>query len=60
MLDVASHLNSNYPSRTLGTSCFSPLRRALEGIPEEDGAQPANQAALANRLAEVLVEYGAG
>ena len=35
------------------------LRRALEGIPEEDGAQPANQVALANRLVEVLVEHGA-
>ena len=35
------------------------LRRALEGIPEDDGAQPANQVALANRLVEVLVEYGA-
>ena len=35
------------------------LRRALEGIPEEDGAQPANQVSLANRLVEVLVEYGA-
>ena len=35
------------------------LRRALEGIPEEDGTQPANQVALANRLVEVLVEHGA-
>ena len=35
------------------------LRRALEGVPEEDGAQPANQVALANRVVEVLVEYGA-
>ena len=33
------------------------LRRALEGIPEDDGAQPANQVALANRLVEVLAEH---
>ncbi len=35
------------------------LRHALERIPEEDGAQPANQVALANRLVDVLVEHGA-
>ncbi len=35
------------------------LRRALERIPEEDGAQPANQVALANRVVDVLVEHGA-
>ena len=35
------------------------LRRALEVIPEEGGAQSANQVALANRLVEVLVEHGA-
>ncbi len=35
------------------------LRRALERIPEEDGAQPVNQVALANRLVDVLVEHGA-
>ena len=34
------------------------LRRALEGMPD-DGDQPANQVVLANRLVEVLVEYGA-
>ena len=35
------------------------LRRALEGIPGEDDAKPANQIALANRLVEVLFEHGA-
>ena len=33
--------------------------RALEGIPEGDGAQSATQVALANRLVEVLDEHGA-
>lgn len=35
------------------------LQRALEGIPEEGGAQPTKQVALVNRLVDVLVEHGA-
>ena len=42
----------------LARHVYQLLRRALEGIPEEDGTQSANQIALANRLVEVLVEHG--
>ena len=43
----------------LARHVYQLLRRALEGIPEEDGTQSANQIALANRLVEVLFEHGA-
>ena len=46
-------------SEFLARHVYQLVRRALEGIPEEDGTQSANQIALANRLVEVLVEHGA-
>ena len=51
--------DSTIRSELLARHVYHLLRRALEGISEEDGAQPANQVALANRLVEVLVEHGA-
>ena len=43
----------------LARHVYQLLRRALEGVPERDGTQSANQVALANRLVEVLAEHGA-
>ena len=43
----------------LARHVYQLLRRALEGIPEEEGTQSANQIALANRLVGVLFEHGA-
>ncbi len=43
----------------LARHVYQLLRRAPEGIPEEEGTQSANQIALANRLVEVLFEHGA-
>ena len=43
----------------LARHVYQLLRRALEGIPEKEDTQSANQIALANRLVEVLFEYGA-
>ena len=57
-VDVAT-ADSTVRPELLARHVYHLLRRALEGIPEEDGAQPANQVALANRLVEVLVEHGA-
>ncbi|MYF90276.1 MAG: DUF3427 domain-containing protein, partial [Boseongicola sp. SB0676_bin_33] len=57
-VDVAT-ADSTVRPELLARHVYHLLRRALEGMPEEDGAQPANQVALANRLVEVLVEYGA-
>ncbi|MXY32717.1 MAG: hypothetical protein F4Y60_01230, partial [Boseongicola sp. SB0664_bin_43] len=57
-VDVAT-ADSTVRPELLARHVYNLLRRALEGMPEEDGAQPANQVALANRLVEVLVEYGA-
>jgi len=57
-VDVAT-ADSTVRPELLARHVYRLLRRALEGIPEEDGAQPANQVALANRLVEVLVEFGA-
>ena len=57
-VDVAA-ADSTVRPELLARHVYHLLRRALEGIPEDDGAQPANQVALANRLVEVLVEYGA-
>ena len=57
-VDVSS-ADSTVRPELLARHVYHLLRRALEGIPEEDDAQPANQVALANRLVEVLVEYGA-
>ena len=57
-VDVTS-ADSTVRPELLARHVYHLLRRALEGIPEEDGAQPANQVALANRLVEVLVEHGA-
>ncbi len=57
-VDVTS-ADSTVRPELLARHVYQLLRRALEGIPEEDGAQPANQVALANRLVEVLVEHGA-
>ena len=57
-VDVTS-ADSTIRPELLARHVYHLLRRALEGIPEEDGAQPANQVALANRLVEVLVEHGA-
>ncbi len=57
-VDVTS-ADSTVRPELLARHVYHLLRRALEGIPEEDGAQPANQVALANRLVDVLVEHGA-
>ncbi len=57
-VDVAA-ADSTVRPELLARHVYRLLRRALEGIPEENGAQPANQVALANRLVEVLVEFGA-
>ena len=57
-VDIAA-ADSTVRPELLARHVYHLLRRALEGIPEEDGAQPANQVALANRLVEVLVEHGA-
>ncbi len=57
-VDVAT-ADSTVRPELLARHVYHLLRRALEGIPEEDGAQPTNQVALANRLVEVLVEHGA-
>ena len=57
-IDVASADSTARPE-FLARHIYQLLRRVLEGIPEEDGAQPAKQVALANRLVEVLVEHGA-
>ncbi len=57
-VDVASAESTVRPE-LLARHAYHLLRRALEGIPEEDGAQLANQVTLANRLVEVLVEHGA-
>ena len=57
-VDVSS-ADSTVRPELLARHVYHLLRRALEGIPEADDAQPANQVALANRLVEVLVEYGA-
>ena len=43
----------------LARHVYQLLRRALEGIPEEDGTQATSQVALANRLVEALFEHGA-
>ena len=43
----------------LARHVYQLLRRALEGIPEKDGTQSADQVALANRLVEVLADHGA-
>ena len=57
-MDVGS-ADATVRSEFLARHVYQLLRRALEGIPEEDGTQSANQIALANRLVEVLFEHGA-
>ncbi len=57
-VDVTSADSSVRPELPARHAC-NLLRRALEGIPEGDGAQSATQVALANRLVEVLDEHGA-
>ena len=57
-VDVTS-ADSTVRPELLARHVYHLLRRALEGIPEDGGAQPANQVALANRLVEVLREHGA-
>ena len=57
-IDVAS-ADSTLRPELLARHVYFLLRRALEGISEDGGAQPASQVALANRLIEVLVEHGA-
>ena len=43
----------------LARHVYQLLRRALEGVPEEDGTQSTKQIALANRVVEVLHQHGA-
>ena len=54
-----SPADSTVRPELLARHVYHLLRRALEAVPEEDGAQPDRQVALANRLVGVLVEHGA-